>query len=181
MKNPLPYLALLGACLAPLAASAQSNAPPGYRFNNMFPGMFGGTSYTVPQGYMNRGQSPFLTMPAPQSFYAAPQGASATPSAPVQASPMAQPIPFWMQPPANQQPRSRFITDIPSNVSPQNTPPAYTVFSPPGFRSRWAPLPGQAPAAMRPRAPVNNWTTTPDTRQSPAPAPPATPPKWPDF
>jgi len=172
----------------PLSALAQNNGPPGYTFNNMFPGMFGGNNfnnnYTVPQGYMNQGQSPFLTMPAPQNPFANPQFPNALTgqNTPFPANPMAQPTPFWMQPPANPQPNARYITDIPSNVAPQNTPPGYPVFAPPGFNQlappRWAPLPGQAPVNMRPQRPVNNWSFFPNTGQA-APAIPPTPPKWP--
>lgn len=178
MKNLLPSLALIGACLAPLAAAAQNNAPPGYTFGGMGPGMFGGNTYTLPQGYMNQGQSPFLTMPAPQYPFANPQFPRASAS---QAAPMARPTPFWMQTPASPQPTARYITDVPSSVAPRNTPPSYTVFSAPGFNAmppRWAPLPGQGPITIRPRRPANNWTTAPVIGQ-PAPAIPATPPKWP--
>ncbi len=177
MKNPLPYLVLIAAGLAPLAATAQNNTPPGYTFNNMFPGMFGGNNYTVPQGYMNQGQSPFLTMPAPQNPIANPQFPSAPTgqNSPFPTNPMAQPTPFWMQTPASPQPPARFITDIPSSVARQNTPPSYTVFAPP----RWAPLPGQAPVRIQTRRPANNWALSPNSGQIPAPTLPATPPKWP--
>ena len=187
MKNPLPLLVFI-ASLAPLAATAQNNTPPGYTFGNMFPGMFGGNNnnYTVPQGYMNQGQSPFLTMPAPQYPFANPQFPSAPTgqNTPFPANPMAQPTPFWMQTPPGPQPNARYITEIPSTVAPQNTPPGYTVFTPPRFRQvappRWAPLPGQAPVGSQMRRPVNNWSLYPDySGQNLAPAVPATPPKWP--
>jgi len=188
MKNPLPLLAFI-ASIAPLAAVAQYNSPPGYTFNNMFPGMFGGNNfnnnYTVPQGYMNQGQSPFLTMPAPQYPFANPQfpRAAMGQDTPFPANPMAQPTPFWMQTPASPQPNARYITEIPSSVAPQNTPPGYTVFSAPGFRQlappRWAPLPGQAPMSTQARRPANNWSRPPEPGQNLVPALPATPPKWP--
>ncbi|MBL1436641.1 MAG: hypothetical protein COB08_010635 [Rhodobacteraceae bacterium] len=181
MKNPLLYLALVATSFAPVMAEAQNNTPPGYTFGGMFPGMFGGNNYGVPQGYMNNGQSPFLTMPAPQYPFANPQFPSARqPQASAfPATPMAQPTPFWMQTP---QSPARFITQVPSNVAPQNAPPSYTVFTPPGFSSappRWAPLPGQAPVSIQSLRPTNNWSIFPNASQNLAPAVPAAPPKWP--
>jgi len=181
MKTRLPLLALI-ASLAPLSAVAQNGGPPDYTFG-MFPNMFGNNSYTVPQGYMNRGQSPFLTMPAPQypnnnlQFPSAATGQAA----PFPANPMAQPTPFWMQTPRSPQPNARYITDVPSNIAPRNRPPSYTVFSAPGFTpgpTRWAPLPGHGPIDAQPRRPTNNWTLTPNAGQA-APSVPATPPRWP--
>ena len=182
MKNPLPLLVLV-ASLSPLSATAQNSGPPDYTFG-MFPNMFGNNNgYTVPQGYMNRGQSPFMTMPAPQYPYANPQFPNATTgqTAPFPANPMAQPSPFWMQTPASPRPNARYITDIPTNVDPRTTPPNYTVFRPPSFSAvppRWAPLPGQGPVTIRPQGPTNNWSTPSNLGQV-APAIPATPPKWP--
>jgi hypothetical protein len=189
MKSPLPLLALL-ASLAPLSATAQYSSPPGYTFGGMFPGMFGGTDYTVPQGYMNRGQRPFMTMPAPLAPFTNPQfppAATGQPS-PFPANPMAQPTPFWMQTPANPRPNPRYITDAPTNEA---TPPNYTFFTAPGFTApgfaapgfmagppRWAPMPGQGPVTTQRQRPANNWSAFPNSGQA-APAIPATPPKWP--
>ncbi len=176
MQNPLPLLALL-ASLAPLAAVAQNSTPPGYTFGGMFPGMFGNSPPPMPGGFMNNGQSPFLTMPAPQTPYASPHTAPAA-----RANPMAQPIPFWMQTPASPQGQARYITEVPRSGT-QRGAPAYTVFSPrnlmPMAPPRWAPLHGQSPAvALAPR-PTNNWAISPNGSTAPAPAVPATPPKWP--
>jgi len=185
MKNPFPYLALIAASLAPLAAEAQYNSPPSYTMGGMFPGMFGGSnSYSAPQGYMNNGQSPFLTMPAPQYPFANPQfpSTAAPQPTPYPANPMAQPRPFWMQTPQSQQAPARFITDVPSNAAPQHTLPSYSFFTPPVFRAapnRWAPLPGQAPIPFQAIRPNNNWSIFPNTGQNPVAAVPATPPKWP--
>jgi len=177
MKNPLPLLALI-ACLSPLSAAAQNGGPPDYTFG-MFPNMFGGygNGYTVPQGYMNQGQSPFMTMPAPQYPYANPQFPSAATGQtfPFPANPMAQPAPFWMQTPSSPQ---RYITDVPTNVAPRTTPPSYTVFTAPGFTpgpTRWAPLPGRGPVNSQPQRPANNWSLAPNGGQAAR----ATPPKWP--
>ncbi len=184
MKNPLPYLALFALSFAPVIAEAQNSAPPGYTFSGMFPGMFGGNNYSMPQGYMNNGQSPFLTMPAPQYPHANPQfpSAAAPQPTPYPATPMAQPRPFWMQSPLGQQAPARFITDVPSNTAPQNALPSYSFFTPPVFSAtpnRWAPLPGQAPAPFQAIRPNNNWSIFPNASQNLAPAIPATPPKWP--
>ncbi len=180
MKNPLPLLALI-ASLTPLSAMGQNAGAPDYTFG-MFPNMFGNTGYTVPQGYMNQGQSPFMTMPAPQYPFANPQFPSGAPQrTPFPANPMAQPAPFWMQTPNSPQPNARYITNVPTNVGPRTTPPSYTVFTAPGFTpgpSRWAPLPGRGPVNNQPQRPANNWSTAPYADQA-APAIPATPPKWP--
>lgn len=178
MQNPLPLLALI-ASLAPLSVAAQNSGPPSYSFG-MFPNMFGNNGFTVPQSYMNNGQSPFLTMPAPQNPYASPRTANTAPAA--RATPMAQPIPFWMQTPASPQGRARYITEVPRSAAPRSGTPAYTVFSPrnlmPMAPPRWAPLHGQSPAVQAPR-PANNWATFSNGSTAPAPAVPATPPKWP--
>jgi len=186
MRNPLLYLALATLSFAPVVAEAQYNSPPGYAFGGMFPGMFGGSNnYSVPQGYMNSGQSPFLTMPAPQYPIANPQFPSAAPAQPTPypAAPMAQPRPFWMQSPlGGQQAPARFITDIPSNAAPQNAQPNYSFFGPSAFNAapnRWAPLPGQAPLPFQALRPSNNWSIFPNSAQAPTAAMPATPPKWP--
>lgn len=187
MKNPLLYVALLTATsFAPLAAVAQNNTPPGYTFG-MFPGMFGNNNYAMPNGFMNNGNSPFLTMPAPQYPYANPQFPNTSPTqatpAPMPALPMAQPTPFWMQTPTSPQPWAKYITEIPEKVVPRNAPPNYTVFTPPAFTHygppRWAPLPGQAPRAAAPQHALNTWATPFNGSQNPASAMPATPPKWP--
>ncbi len=201
MHSSLRLLALI-ASLAPLSVTAQNSGPPSYSFG-MFPGIFGNNnSFTVPQGYMNQGQSPFMTMPAPQYPYSNPQfpNAPRAQAAPFPANPMAQPTPYWMQTPNSPQPNARYITDVPSRtapaggqgytlyppnvpntVSPRNTPPGYTVFSAPGFTpgpSRWAPMPGHGPVNSHPR-PTNNWAIFQNGSTAPAPAVPATPPKWP--
>ena len=179
MKNPFPYLALVALSFAPVIAEAQNNTPPGYTFGGIFPGMFGGNNYSAPQGYMNNGQSPFLTMPAPQYPFANPQFPSGQPT-PYPATPMAQPRPFWMQSPLGQQAPARFITDVPSNAAPQNAQPRTSFFTPPVFSAapnRWAPLPGQAPMPFQAIRPNNNWSIFPNN--APATVIPATPPKWP--
>ncbi len=194
MKAPLRLIAAL-ACLAPLPAVAQYNSPPGYTFGGMFPDMFGNNGYgygaPLPQPFIPPGQSPFLTMPAPQYPFANPQfpGAPAgqtapsgqtpaTPAMPFPAAPMAQPSPYWMQTPSSP---PRFITDVPTNVTPQTATPGYSVYTTPGFTPgppRWAPLPGQGPAQIQSHARANTWATTPGGGRA-APAIPATPPKWP--
>ena len=185
MKNPFPYLALVALSFAPVMAEAQYNTPPGYTFGGLFPGMFGGSNnYIAPQGYMNNGQSPFLTMPTPQFPYANPQfsGAAAPQPTPYPALPMAQPRPFWMQTPlGGQQAPARFITEVPQNA-PQNAQPSYSFFTPPVFNAlpnRWAPLPGQAPMPFQALRPNNNWSIFPNSAQTPVATVPATPPKWP--
>ena len=185
MKNPFPYLALIAASFSPIMAEAQNSGAPGYTFGGMFPGMFGGNNYGMPQGIFNNGQNPFLTMPAPQYPMANPQYPSApntqAPTARFPANPMAQPTPFWMQTPANQQPPARFITDVPSNSGAQNQRPSYSFFGAPAFRSappRWAPLPGQAATPFHAVRPHNNWAMFPNMGQTPVPAIPVVPPKW---
>lgn len=174
MKTPLLYLALIASSLIATSAKAQYTTPPGYTFGGMFPSMFGSNNYGMPLGFMNNGQSPFLTMPAPQfSNTSQPQ------AAPFSANPMAKPIPYWMQTP---QSPARYIAEVPSNLALQNAPPNYAVFTPPRFSpspARWAPLPGQAPVSIQSLRPINNWTIFPNASQNPAPAVPVTPPKWP--
>ena len=185
MKNLLSYLVLSAVGFVPLGAQAQYASPPGYTFGGMFPGMFGNNNYYgMPQGYMNNGQSPFLTMPAPQYPMANPQFPvpNQPQAAPFPANPMAQPTPFWMQTPPSQQPPARYITEVPSNTAPQNAPPNYSVFTAPGFTTtppRWAPLPGQSPAPFQDIRPSNNWSIFPNASQAPVQPVPATPPKWP--
>ena len=189
MKNPLLYLVLLAASLAPIATSAQNNGPPSYTFGGMIPGMFGGSNQGLPGGFINNGQSPFLTMPSPQYPFANPQfpNAATGQNQLFPANPMAQPIPFWMQTPSSPQAQRppRFITDVPRNVRPQNAPPSYTLFSPPGFSPsgppRWAPLGGQTPFVIQSPRSGNAWAIAPPfTGQAFAPvAPRGTPPKWP--
>ncbi len=194
MGHPLRHLALVAAtCLAPLAGAAQGySSPPGYTFGGMFPGMFSsGNGYGYPGGFP-AGQSPFLTMPAPQYPFANPQfpnsSAPQPPTAPLPVNPMAQPAPYWMQTPPSPQAPARFITDVPSRTAPQAAPPGYSLFAPQGFAPqtapqaappRWAPLPGQPPVTITNPITGNAWAFPRNPGQNPAPANTGTPPKWP--
>lgn len=175
---------LLALSMAAVNGQAQTYAPPGYTFSNGFPNMFPGfNSNSVPGGYQNGWQNPFLTMPSPE-YQNAPQNSEQGQGLPSPAPPFSQPAPYWMQNPSAGQPPQRYIDEVPTanpnaavNFSgyaplaptPQNGPP------------KWAPLPGEPPVViLNPRAGIQ-WSVGPVQGGVQGFVQPTvnTPPKWP--